>query len=203
MKKVFLLATTAVFMTSANAWAASDVTVDQPLGVKAELTPLAALTKVNDLNFGGMVFDPDALGDSDYVSFGAIYHDSDTPNYTSVVKAHYGTPKRGQYTYTGSLNLNGGIFTIGGQACTLSSFGYCSVDDIALGENAKLFNAVVLCTATPNKECYFSGALSVKKDYLSSLTSTTVLNENVTITYNYKLCCRKNETPPVIAPAGF
>ena len=186
MKKVFLLATTAVFMTTANAWAASDVTVDQPLGVKAELTPLAALTKASDLNFGGMVFDPDALGSEDYVSFGTIWRDSDTPHYDpTTVKAHYGTTSRGKYTYTGSLNLNGGIFTIGGQACTLSSFGYCSVDDIALGENAKLFNAVVLCTATPNKECYFSGALSVKKDYLSSLTSTTALNENVTITYNY------------------
>ena len=188
MKKVFLLATTAVFMTTANAWAADPVTVSVPaLGVKAELTPLAALIHQADLNFGGIVFDPDALGDADengYVRFVDVGHNSDTPFYFPVVKAHYGDTSRGQYTYTGSLNLNGGTFTIGGETCVLDG-GNCETDHpIALGENAELDYLDVLCTATP-KKCYFSGRLAVKESYLSTLESTASLNESLTITYNY------------------
>ena len=187
MKKVFLLATTAVFMTTANAWA-DPVTVSVPqLAVQAELTPLAAFTKVKDLNFGGMVFDKTDLGDGDYVSFGDIVIDSDTPYYDAspAVKAHYGTTSRGKYTYTGSLNFNGGTFTIGGQACTLNVNGSCStVANIAVGDNAKFGHVQVTCTASPN-ECYFGGPLFVKKSYLEGLNSTATLSENLTITYNY------------------
>ena len=190
MKKVFLLATTAVFMTTANAMAADPVTVSMTaLAVQAELTPLAAFTKNKELNFGGIVFNPSdfsGAGANDYVSFGEILEDSDTPNYTSVVKAHYGTPSRGKYTYTGSLNFNGGTFTIGDQACTLSggSIGSCGFTTIALGENARLDYVLVQCTATP-KECYFGGLLKVKKSYLESLESTGKIDQSLTITYNY------------------
>ena len=189
MKKIFLLATTAVFMTTASAMAASDVTVDEELGVKAELTPLAALTKESDLNFGGLVFDPSNLGTADgngYVNLVAFDADEEKPSYSSspAVKAHYGTPSRGHYTYTGSLNLNGGMFTIGGQSCTLNGV-YCDTDEIALGENAKLSWVGVKCTASPNKECYFGGELRLKKTYLESLESTATLSQSLTITYNY------------------
>ena len=187
MKKVFLLATTAVFMTTANAWA-DPVTVSVPqLAVQAELTPLAAFTKVKDLNFGGMVFNPSdftGAGADEYVVFGGIVLDSDTLEYESVVKAHYGTSSRGKYTYTGSLNLNGGTLNIGGQTCTLDN-GRCDTGDIALSDNAKLDWVGFYCSAAPDKECYFGGALKVKGSYLSTLTSTASLDENLTITYNY------------------
>ena len=126
MKKVFLLATTAVFMTTANAWAEDPTPAiatdgqSATINVGATIEKAALITGVTDINFGTVYTTKNKVGDGDFGSLarftGAGGEDDFqcekfTDNPSNAAIACKGETSAGSYTISGtpaSISIVGG-----------------------------------------------------------------------------------------------
>ena len=148
MKKVFLLATTAVFMTTANAWAedpAPAIAADgqsATVNVGAKIEKAALITGVTDINFGTVYTTKDKVGDGVF-SFLAYFTGAGTENDFQCLKfsddvdngaiACKGTTTAGSYTISGtpaSISIVDGESTVSRKKISLSPSGniYANVE---------------------------------------------------------------------------
>ena len=117
MKKIFLLATTAVFMTTANAWAEDPAPAIATAGqsatinVGATIEPAALITGVTDINFGTIVTTKNKIGDGIFEAlaefFGAgtendFHCDKFTDDPDSAATACKDDWRAGSYTISGT-----------------------------------------------------------------------------------------------------
>ena len=171
MKKVFLLATTAVFMTTANAWAEDPTPAiatdgqSATINVGATIEPAALITGVTDINFGTIVTTKNKVGTGSFTDligfYGAGPEDefecfkfTDDPTYGAAI-ACKGTTSAGSYTISGtpvSISIVGG------------GDGEGSYKMIDLSPSGNIFAYVHLPFQTPAAEGkhYFEAKLSRK-----------------------------------------
>ena len=154
MKKIFLLATTAVFMTTANAWAedpAPAIAADgqsATVNVGAKIEKAALITGVTDINFGTVYTTKDKVGDGVF-SFLAYFTGAGTENDFQCLKfsddvdngaiACKGTTSAGSYTISGTPVS---VSIVGGE----SEGTYKTID---LSPTGNIYAGVALPSTTP------------------------------------------------------
>ena len=147
MKKIFLLATTAVFMTTANAWAEDLETSSMP--VTFTLKKMSGITDIQPMKGGTITIDPRFVNDydgtdfMDIVSFEGGIPESNSPT-VKVTGNDYGSFK------TTDTLVNGDHFYV--QAMGSSTWQDCTVND---GSNCHFSSAVELADGLKLKDFYF------------------------------------------------
>ena len=162
MKKVFLLATTAVFMTTANAWAedpAPAIATDgqsATINVGATIQEAALITKVEDINFGTVVTTRKGVNGDQmaYFSSDAKFHCQKLDDSGNAAVACKDTTSAGSYTISGTA---ASISIVGGEGG-----GHHKTIDLSPSKNISALVYLPYLTPAAEGKHYFSASLNRK-----------------------------------------
>ena len=180
MKKIFLLATTAVFMTTANAMA-------EPLGTSSinvgfTLQQLNGINVEQHINHGTMTIDPRAVNEAEdgWINLDTVSGSrAEYPNPDIVVALSGG--QQGIFTTTGTPKTFFVQGTGDRQSCTVSHNNDCEFSDgVELGSGVKIS---YFWLANRNDKWITASTLSVTKAFLQDPDNYKTHTYTLTLSY--------------------
>ena len=174
MKKVFLLATTAVFMTTANAMAAEGDLPTSSMPVTFTLKKLSGITDIQSMKGGTITIDPRFVNDYDGTEFMDIVHfDRGMDSLANSPTVKVTGNEMGSFKTTDTLE-DGDHFYVQGEGssargdCHVDGGEYCEFTEIELADGLRLANFEFIYNSSESKWSSWA-CLKASKAYLQDI----------------------------------